>query len=77
MKPRKTAKSLDGVPDLNDVLIKISAIEENLCKTNEKLDKLMKSTEKLDQHIDFIEETYDTLKHPLKIFTRSVPKQLK
>ena len=40
---------------------------EEMKKMNEKIDRL---TDRLDQHINFINNTYDGLKNPIKFATK-------
>jgi len=48
---------------------KIAEIEINISRMNEKLDKILflleKDCKKMSDHIDFVDEIYDNIKHPL------------
>lgn len=48
---------------------KIAEIEINISRINEKLDKIVslleKDCKKMSDHIDFVDEIYDNIKHPL------------
>jgi hypothetical protein len=50
---------------LNDINKKLDRIEERLIK-------LEKTQDKMDTHIDFIEDVYDNIKHPLNYVTNKV-----
>ncbi len=47
------------------ILIKLDRIEERLIK-------LENTQDKMDSHIDFIEDVYDNIKHPLNYVTNKV-----
>lgn len=48
---------------------RIAEIEINISRMNEKLDKILslleKDCKKMSDHIDFVDEIYDNIKHPL------------
>jgi hypothetical protein len=50
---------------LNDINKKLDRIEERLIN-------LEKIEEKMDTHIDFIEEVYNNIKHPLNYVTNKI-----
>ena len=45
-------------------------IDEVMAKLNNIDDKINKLNEKLEKHIDFIDNTYEGLKNPIKMATR-------
>ncbi len=45
-------------------------IDEVMAKLNNIDDKINKLNEKLEKHIDFIDDTYEGLKNPIKMATR-------
>ena len=46
--------------DIDEVMIKLNSIDDKIDKLNEKLGK----------HINFIDDTYEGLKNPIKMATR-------
>ena len=38
--------------------------------TNLKLDQILMKLNRLDNHIDFVEDTYEAVRHPLKLFLK-------
>ncbi len=50
---------------LNDINKKLDRIEERLIQ-------LEKTQNKMDTHIDFIEDIYDNIKHPLNYVTNKI-----
>lgn len=59
-----------------DLNTKIENIEKEMKVINEKLDKILALLEtdckKMSSHIDFIEEVYDNIKHPLNFVMNKV-----
>lgn len=59
-----------------DLNAKVENIEKEMKVINEKLDKILALLEtdckKMSSHIDFIEEVYDNIKHPLNFVMNKV-----
>ena len=48
-----------------DIKKEIKEMKETLVKLVASIDKLTKICARMDDHIDFVEDTYDNLKHPI------------
>jgi len=59
-----------------DIVIKIARIEEDIQTINAKLDSILAilntDCKKMSDHIDFIEQVYENVKHPLNYVMNSV-----
>jgi hypothetical protein len=59
-----------------DIFIKIARIEEDIQTINTKLDSILAilntDCKKMSDHIDFIEQVYENVKHPLNYVMNSV-----
>lgn len=55
--------------EINERLYRIEATLKILV---DKIEKLDKSCTKMDSHIDFVEDTYEGLKYPLKVIKSKV-----
>ena len=50
----------------------LNEINKKLDRIEERLINLEKTQDKMDTHIDFIEDVYDNIKHPLNYVTNKV-----
>lgn len=48
----------------------LDEIKIYLVTTNSKLDQILMKLNRLDNHIDFVEDTYEAVRHPLKLFLK-------
>jgi peptidoglycan hydrolase CwlO-like protein len=59
--------------DKLDIIIKtLNEIKEEQKEIKEVLTRLEKDCARMDGHINFVEETYDTLKFPITIFKNKI-----
>jgi hypothetical protein len=62
--------------DVDNLHDKIKNIEINIIQINEKIDKILATLEidvkKMSNHIDFVEQVYDNMKHPLHFVMNQV-----
>lgn len=56
----------------NEVIIRLDRIENALLELTKKIDSLSNTCSRMDGHISFVEDTYDTLKNPLRIIKEKV-----
>jgi archaellum component FlaC len=47
-------------------------MKESILLLTYTIEKLAKTTERMDNHINFVEETYDKLKHPLNYISTKI-----
>ena len=52
---------------IEQLQLKLDAFIET---TNFKLDQILMKLNRLDNHIDFVEDTYEAVRHPLKLFLK-------
>lgn len=57
---------------MDSILEKINAINSNLVKIEKILTKNTSECEKMGSHIDFVENVYDNVKHPLGFICNKV-----
>lgn len=55
-----------------DIIDRLEKIENVLRILVDKVDKLDKSCSRMDTHINFVEDTYEGLKYPLKVIKHKV-----
>jgi hypothetical protein len=58
--------------DIETIKSELKDIKQMLITLQNTVDNLSKSTKKLDDHIDFVENTYDTLKYPLNFIKDTI-----
>lgn len=56
--------------NLDELYQKMLAIEQTQNIILDKLDKLTNICSKMNTHIDFVENVYDSIRHPLTTFSR-------
>lgn len=54
------------------LLEKISSFEKRLSDIESTLDSIKKNTERMETHIDFVENTYDTIKTPFHFLIEKI-----
>jgi len=59
---------------LDLILNKLDSINSRLDNIELEIKKIKESSGKMDNHIDFIEETYETLKYPIEYVKKSFDK---
>jgi predicted nuclease with TOPRIM domain len=55
-----------------DIQVRLERIENMLTELTKKIDTLTNTCSRMDGHISFVEDTYDTLKNPLRIIKEKV-----
>lgn len=57
----------NNIKQTKNLQLKLDAFIET---TNSKLDQILMKLNRLDNHIDFVEDTYEAVRHPLKLFLK-------
>lgn len=60
------------VDELKNIKTELSDVKQSILTLNATIEKLVKSCSRMDSHIDFVEATYDNLKHPLNYITQKI-----
>lgn len=58
--------------DITDIKDRLDRIEHILLDLTKKIDLLNNSCSRMDSHINFVEDTYENFKNPLKIIKERV-----
>ena len=51
--------------EIKDIKIRLESIEK-------KIDKILESILKMDNHVDFVEDVYDTIRHPISFICNKI-----
>ena len=51
--------------DIKNIKIRLESIEK-------KIDKILESILKMDNHVDFVEDVYDTIRHPISFICNKI-----
>ena len=57
---------------LESIYIQLIELNKSIIMLKNDIEILTKKCSRMDSHINFVEETYDTLKHPLNYITEKV-----
>jgi hypothetical protein len=53
---------------LSMIIHKIDMLQTSVNELNVRFEKVQENCDRMDSHINFVENTYDTLKYPIDIF---------
>lgn len=63
---------MDTAEKLDLILLELKQINTKLNQLTEEVESLKKTVNRMDGHIDFVEETYDTLKFPIHVVKKKI-----
>ncbi len=63
---------MDTAEKLDLILLELKQINTKLNQLTQEVESLKKTVNRMDGHIDFVEETYDTLKFPIHVVKKKI-----